>query len=308
MAGGMGQNILAGAVSGAGTGTALGPLGTIGGGLLGGLMGFISGKQSEKANENIEQLISDTPDFRESEAYNNAVNQAGRADRWAQQGLSSEIMNRAERNIGRVGGTALSNVNSLQSGLMGTSGMTRNLTDAYTDLAVQDAEAKQMNRAGALVANKNLQGAQEDAFGIDMGKHQNMLNLALGDLSSDRADMLGAQQSMGTGIQNLLNSPEAMERFGNFGQNMGGFMGNLFGGNGGGGRNTGGIDDGLSMIPSTSQSSGTMSKQSFNSGFGALNDNRSSSPINGLLQRLLESRGSEYSYSPQGGARFAFRK
>lgn len=245
MAEGMGGSILSGAASGAGTGLSLGgPWGAAIGALGGGLMGFISKNQADKANQNIEDLIDETPDFRESDAYTNAANQAARADRWAQQGLSSQTMNRAEQGIGRVGGAALSNATNLQSGLMGMAGTTRSLTDAYTDLAVQDADAQRANRASALTANRNLQLAQEDAFGMDLGKHQNMLNLALGETASDRTDMLGAQQSMGTGVQNLLNSPEAMEQFGGFSKKIGGFMSKLFGG----GKEDAG-DDGTNMIP-----------------------------------------------------------
>ncbi len=174
--------------------------------LAGGVMGLIQGSQEEKAQKAIEDQINSMPDFRDSEAYLNAASQASRADRWAQEGMSAQQLNNANQGVGRVAGQTLANAGSLESGLLGQSGTVQSLTDAYTNISMQDAQMKQANRQQAIQAQKNLQLAQEDAFSMDMSKSQNLLDLSLGNLASDRQDAVNTQQNLNTLGQNILNA------------------------------------------------------------------------------------------------------
>lgn len=190
-----------------------GPIGAGVGALVGGIGGLIAGSQEEKAQEELRKQIESMPDYRESEAYQNATAQASRADRWAQQGLSSQQLNNANQGVDRAAGQSLANASSLESGLLGQSGTVQSLTDAYTNIAIQDAQMKQENRQQALQANKNLQSAQDDAFSLDLGKSQNLLDLSMGNMASDRQDRVNTQGNVMSGVQNILNQDGAKDKW-----------------------------------------------------------------------------------------------
>ena len=205
-------------------GAALGPIGFAGGAALGGIAGLIAGSQEEKAQEELKRQIESMPDFRDSEAFLNASAQAARADRWAQEGMSAQQLNQANQGVSRVAGQTLANAGSLESGLLGQSGTAQSLTDAYTSIAMQDAQTKQANRQQALQAQKNLQDAQEDAFSLDLGKSQNLLDLSMGQMASDRQDRLNTQQNITAGLQNVLNADGAMGKWGSAVNSIGGMF------------------------------------------------------------------------------------
>lgn len=212
-----GSSALAGTASGAAMGSIAGPLGMAAGALVGGVVGGIQGNKERKAMNDIESQIRNAPKFTDSLAYANASNQASRADRFAQEGMSAQQYNNAQQNIDRMGSATLNQANDLSSGLMGMSAVSGNLTDAYTNLAMQDAQMKQQNRAIAMNANANLQAAQEEAFGVEMGRQQNLLDLQMGRETQSRQDFQNATGTMASMAQNYLNSDVMQEKFSNLG-------------------------------------------------------------------------------------------
>jgi hypothetical protein len=207
---GMGSSIGSGAVTGAATGAGFGPIGLGIGAVVGGFAGFLAEKQDQENQQKIMELIKNTPDYTKSSAYANAASQAGRADRFAQQGLSGQEYENMGQDIQRTGGQAISQAETLQSGLLGMSGVQRSMQDAYLKRLALDNQVKREQQQQAIMANQNFQNVQDEAFSIELGKNANMMNLAAGNLASDKADMSNAMESGMTGVQNYLNSSSAL--------------------------------------------------------------------------------------------------
>lgn len=201
---------LTGGMTGASFGSAVPGVGTAIGAGAGALLGvggsLFQQMRQQSLLDQARATIENMPKFENSDAYRNAASQAGRADRWAQEGFTQEQLNAANQGIDRLGSNALATANTLESGLQGMSGTTASLRDAYTNLATQDAQIQQARQAQALNANKNFQTAQEDAFGFEAGRQLNLLDITLGEMGQSRSDAKAGQKNIMTAMQSLLDS------------------------------------------------------------------------------------------------------
>lgn len=200
------NKILNSTTSGAAMGMPLGGVGAGVGAAVGLVGGIIAAEQQKRLIEDAKEKIKNMPDYRKSEAYLNAATQAGRADRYAQEGLTADQKALAQTGIERGVGNTLANAGNLQSGLMGMSANATSLGDMYTQLASVDAQQKVANRERAFAEQKNFQQAQDDAFSLDLAKQQNLLDLTLGEMKSDRLDSMATQQNIMTGVQGAVDS------------------------------------------------------------------------------------------------------
>ena len=208
--GNAGNSALTGAATGASFGSVVPVIGTALGAGLGGILGLggsvIAQNRQQSLLDEAEKMINEMPKYENSDAYRTAATISGRADRWAQEGLSQQQLNQANQGIDRLASNALSTANTLESGLQGMSGVTATLKDSYANLAMQDAAMQQAQRAQALQAQQNFQRAQEDAFGVELGRQQNLLDLTLGEIGQSRTDSVTGQKNMMTSVQALLDS------------------------------------------------------------------------------------------------------
>ena len=154
-------------------------------------------------------------DFRDSEAYKQAEQNANLAGRYAQEGLPEESLRYGENMANRAIGSAISSTNSLR-GLGNVGALSTSLSDQYRDLAQMDANARVQQRAGYLQQLGLLQQAQQQAFDIDMGYDNLERSRLLGEMAAGRA-------MFNQGLQNIAKS----------GETFGNAMGGSFGGGGG---------------------------------------------------------------------------
>jgi hypothetical protein len=198
------------------------PLAIGAGALVGGVGSLIANSQAEKAAEEAKQRIANRPKYEDSAAYANAAAQAGRADRYAQQGFSSQERADFDNSQSRIAGGAISNANSLASGLQGLGGVSQSLTDSYRSMLSDDAALQRANRGQAFAQNQNLQQHQAAAYQGELGRYMDETDLGLAEQERNLQATQGMMDSIAGGAQGLLDTG-AMQNF-----NLGG----LFNGNG----------------------------------------------------------------------------
>jgi hypothetical protein len=170
-----------------------------------GITGIASTVQQNKMMEEAETMINDMPKYEDSAAFANAGSQAGRADRWAQEGLTSEQKMAAGQGADRASSQSMANASSMDAGLQGAAANQQTLSDSYGKIAQADAQQQQQNRGMAMDANKNFENAQTQAFNVEMGKDQNLMNLHMGDMASKKGTANNLMTNMNNNYQSELN-------------------------------------------------------------------------------------------------------
>lgn len=150
------EDFLGGALSGAGTGSALGPWGALAGGVLGGITGLF---QKKKGN----QLLKNNPRPQEQMPPEVLANQEA-AKRMADEGLPSQQYANATKNIQRNQAAALSNAQDRRLGGALVGSIQQQTNDATGNLDVADAEARRQSQLNLQNVNNNVAGWQSKLF------------------------------------------------------------------------------------------------------------------------------------------------
>lgn len=140
------------------------------------LRGLSQAKRNQRPEYNIPQEIQQN------------LNQA---QLYAQQGLPMDVYNRAAGNIDRNAAFGLRSLGDRRSGIAGVSALNQSTNDAYSNLAMQDAQARMNNLAQLYNARNTMAGYRDKAF--DLNKMQPFIQRAQ-----------EAQALQGAGLQNIM--------------------------------------------------------------------------------------------------------
>lgn len=113
------------------------------------------------------------------------------AQLYAQQGLPMDVYNRATANIDRNAAFGLRSLGDRRSGIAGISALNQSTNDAYSNLAMQDAQARMNNLAQLYNARSTMAGYRDKAF--ELNKMQPYMQRAQ-----------EAQALQGAGLQNIM--------------------------------------------------------------------------------------------------------
>jgi hypothetical protein len=150
----------------------------------------------------VRDLISKTPDFRDSEAYSMGQQQVGYAQRFSDHGLEQNQISYMGDMADRSAAYQVQNAGNLRAGLLGASSAGRSLMDAYRSIGVQDAEMKLRKKNYYHQMLQNMQGLQQQAYEVDLGKQNALIDLESGLM--DRASQ--EQQTHMKTVNNGLNT------------------------------------------------------------------------------------------------------
>lgn len=140
------------------------------------LRGLSQAKRNQRPEYNIPQEIQQN------------LNQA---QLYAQQGLPMDVYNRAAGNIDRNAAFGLRSLGDRRSGIAGVSALNQSTNDAYSNLAMQDAQARMNNLAQLYNARGTMAGYRDKAFEIN--QMQPFMQRAQ-----------EAQALQGAGLQNIM--------------------------------------------------------------------------------------------------------
>lgn len=126
------------------------------------------------------------------------------AQNLAQEGIPQAAINQQRQLLERQQASALQNIESRRGGLVGIGGTTQSLADAYTNMAVADAQARIQNQQN-YQQQLNLLGQYQEKELLDrQGNYDVARAEALGRIR-------GGQQRIDTGVQSAVNAYGAME-------------------------------------------------------------------------------------------------
>lgn len=121
------------------------------------------------------------------------------AQNMAQEGIPQAAMNQQRQLLERQQATALQNTESRRGGLIGLGGTNQSLADAYTQMAVTDAQARMQNQQN-YQQQLNLQGQYQEKELLDrQGNYDVARSEALGRIR-------GGQQRTDAGVQSAVNT------------------------------------------------------------------------------------------------------
>lgn len=185
-------------------------------------------KRADKAKKEEENF-----DYKNTQAYKSAEQEANLAYRQMQQGLPEESMRFQEDMIGRSGAAALNTAGNLRQGIAGVGSAGTGLASSYRSLAALDAQQRIANRGQYYDSLGNLRQQEQIAANISYADYVNNQAKLLAQQSARAESRKNNQESAMDAFSLIGNQYKTPTEYGGMGGNNGGFgswMKNMFGG------------------------------------------------------------------------------